>query len=106
MVLSRPASWAPGQLRPHCHDVELQILVPTQEPFKPRLTFDATADFHVYELEWTKTSARFSVDGALLYLGRSTSIVGLPRNVLLTIWASSSADWAGPSPDGERPSKL
>jgi hypothetical protein len=72
-------------------------VTPTQEPFKPALDFDPTADFHVYEMEWTPASARFSVDGTLLYTWtKHIDRLKLPQNVLLTIWASSSAAWAGP----------
>jgi beta-glucanase (GH16 family) len=72
-------------------------VTPTQEPFKPVLDFDPTADFHVYELEWTPTSARFSVDDAVLYTWtKHIERLKLPQNVLLTIWASSSVAWAGP----------
>lgn len=72
-------------------------VVPTQEPFKPALDFDPTADFHVYEMEWTPAGARFSVDGELLYTWtKHIDRLKLPQNVLLTIWASSSAGWAGP----------
>jgi endo-1,3-1,4-beta-glycanase ExoK len=75
-------------------------VAPTQEPFKPTLDFDPTADFHVYEVEWTPASARFSVDGALLYTWtKHIERLRLPQNVLLTIWASSSASWAGPVGD-------
>jgi beta-glucanase (GH16 family) len=72
-------------------------VVPTQEPFKPALDFDPTADFHVYEMEWTPAGARFSVDGTLLYTWtKHIDRLKLPQNVLLTIWASSSVGWAGP----------
>jgi beta-glucanase (GH16 family) len=72
-------------------------VAPTQEPFKPALDFDPTADFHVYEIEWTPASARFTVDGVLLYTWtKHIDRLKLPQNVLLTIWASSSAGWAGP----------
>jgi beta-glucanase (GH16 family) len=72
-------------------------VVPTQEPFKPALDFDPTADFHVYEMEWTPAGARFSVDDALLYTWtKHIDRLRLPQNVLLTIWASSSTGWAGP----------
>jgi len=72
-------------------------VAPTQEPFKPTLDFDPTADFHIYEMEWTPVSARFSVDDRLLYTWtKHIDRLKLPQNVLLTIWASSSAGWAGP----------
>jgi endo-1,3-1,4-beta-glycanase ExoK len=69
---------------------------PTAKPFKPTLGFDPTEDFHVYTIEWTPESARFLVDDALLYTWTEhIDFMKLPQNVLLTIWASSSASWAG-----------
>jgi endo-1,3-1,4-beta-glycanase ExoK len=74
-----------------------QSVTPTQFPQLAPLPFDPTADFHEYAIEWTPTEARFVVDGVVK---RSWSAqierLKLPQNILLTIWASSSAGWAGP----------
>ena len=74
-----------------------QSVTPTQFPQLATLPFDPTADFHDYAIEWTPTEARFVIDGVV---ERSWSAqidrVKLPQNILLTIWASSSAGWAGP----------
>ncbi|RYZ08728.1 MAG: glycosyl hydrolase family protein [Myxococcales bacterium] len=76
-------------------------VTPTAKPFKPALAFDPTADFHVYTMEWTPESARFLVDDALLYTWTEhIDLMKLPQNVLLTIWASSSAAWAGAVGEG------
>jgi beta-glucanase (GH16 family) len=70
---------------------------PTQDPFTQPLSFDASADFHTYTMEWTPSGAFFSVDDELRYTWtRNIDLMNLPQNVLLTIWASSSAAWAGP----------
>jgi len=70
---------------------------PTQDPKKYSLGFDASADFHEYTIEWTPESARFLVDGVLAHEWTSRiELMNLPQNILLTIWASSSAAWAGP----------
>lgn len=71
-------------------------VTPTQSPQLEALGFDASADFHVYAIEWTPEGARFSVDERQIY-GWTQNIdrMKLPQNVLLTIWASASADWAG-----------
>jgi beta-glucanase (GH16 family) len=69
---------------------------PTQYPQLATLGFDPSADFHVYAMDWTAAEASFSVDGQVLH--RWNAEIGrlkLPMNVLLTIWASSAADWAG-----------
>ena len=67
---------------------------------KSALGFDASADYHVYEIEWTPAGARFSVDGvAAQTWTRHIDRMKLPQNVLLTIWASSSIAWAGPVTD-------
>lgn len=70
---------------------------PTQDPKKYSLGFDASADFHEYTIEWTPESARFLVDGAPAHEWTSRiELMNLPQNILLTIWASNSAAWAGP----------
>lgn len=72
-------------------------VTPTQDPHKEALGFDPSEDFHVYTIEWTPTEARFLVDDELRYTwSEHIDLMTLPQNVLLTIWASSSAAWAGP----------
>jgi endo-1,3-1,4-beta-glycanase ExoK len=69
---------------------------PTQDPKLVDLGFDPSADFHVYTIEWTPAGARFLVDEAVLHTWTThIELMGLPQNVLMTIWASSSVDWAG-----------
>jgi beta-glucanase (GH16 family) len=71
-------------------------VTPTQFPELVDLGFDASADFHEYEIEWTPEYVRFAVDGEQRHQWtQHLALLGLPQNVLLTIWASSSADWAG-----------
>lgn len=73
-----------------------QSVSPTQDPHKESLPFDPSEEFHVYTIEWTPSSARFSVDDELKYTWtQRIDLMTLPQNVLLTIWASSSAGWAG-----------
>jgi endo-1,3-1,4-beta-glycanase ExoK len=74
----------------------VQSVSPTQYPQLATIGFDPAADFHVYAMEWTASEARFSIDGQTLH--RWNTEIGrlkLPMNILLTIWASSAADWAG-----------
>jgi len=69
---------------------------PTQYPMQVALDFDATADFHVYAVEWTPTNVRFLVDGIAKHEWHYLiSSMKLPQNILLTIWASSAVGWAG-----------
>lgn len=69
---------------------------PTAEPHLPTLSFDPTEDFHVYAAEWTPESARFLVDDEVVYTWtKHIDRLKLPQNVLLTLWASSAASWAG-----------
>ena len=71
-------------------------VTPTPEPLIKPLGFDASADFHVYSIEWTPSSARFSVDDTLLREWTThIDLMTLPQNVLMTIWASDSVGWAG-----------
>lgn len=72
-------------------------VTPTQFPQLVDLGFDASLDFHEYTIEWTPQGASFYVDGQLRHTwNERIDRFGLPQNVLLTIWASASADWAGP----------
>ncbi|MBC8133565.1 MAG: glycoside hydrolase family 16 protein [Deltaproteobacteria bacterium] len=70
---------------------------PTQYPAVVPVGIDPSADFHIYGIEWTPNDARFTIDGELKHTW-STQIgrLKLPQNILLTIWASSAAGWAGP----------
>ncbi len=70
---------------------------PTQDPQVVNLGFDAETSFHQYDIEWTPAGVKFFVDGTLLRTWTANiSRLKLPQNILLTIWASSSASWAGP----------
>ncbi|HEX6271885.1 MAG TPA: glycoside hydrolase family 16 protein [Polyangiaceae bacterium] len=70
---------------------------PTPDVFRDALSFDPSAEFHVYTVEWTPESARFLVDDEERHVWtRNIGLMTLPQNVLLTIWASSSSGWAGP----------
>lgn len=69
---------------------------PTQDPHKYALGFDSSQDYHTYDIEWTPAQATFKVDDILVYSWNSKiSLMNLPQNILLTIWASSSPGWAG-----------
>jgi len=75
-------------------------VTPTPDPLIKPLGLDPSADFHVYTIEWTPTSARFSIDDTLLREWTThIDLMTLPQNVLLTIWASGSPGWAGPVTD-------
>lgn len=68
-----------------------------QYPKLVQLSFDPSADFHDYVIEWIPGRARFSVDGTVLHeTTEEMARMVLPQNILLTIWASDSAGWAGP----------
>lgn len=73
-----------------------QSVRPTEDPLSVDLGFDAEADFHQYDVEWTPASVQFSIDGKLLRTWtKEIARMTLPQNILFTIWASSSAQWAG-----------
>jgi hypothetical protein len=70
---------------------------PTQDPQVVNLGVDAETAFHQYDIEWTPVGVKFLVDGTLLRTWTANiSRLKLPQNILLTIWASNSASWAGP----------
>ncbi len=71
-------------------------VTPTQDPQVVDLGFDAETDFHVYDIEWTPAGVKYFGDGVLLRTWTSNiALLRLPETILLTIWASSAADWAG-----------
>lgn len=89
MVYTGPPTQAPVQ----------QSVTPTQFPELANLDFDPSSDFHVYGIQWTPTDARFSIDGAVRHVWNTDiARLNLAMNILLTIWASSAADWAGALP--------
>ena len=51
----------------------------------------------MYGIEWTPVDVKFTVDGATVHTW-SAQIARMkrPQNILLTIWASAAAGWAGP----------
>jgi endo-1,3-1,4-beta-glycanase ExoK len=70
---------------------------PTQDPTLYALGFDSSLDYHEYTIEWTPEEARYLVDGKLAHTWtKAIDLMTLPQNVLLTIWASDAASWAGP----------
>lgn len=73
-----------------------QSVSPTQDPLIVSPGFDAETAFHQYDIEWTDTAVRTLMDGVLMRTWtKEVSRMTLPQNILFTIWASSSADWAG-----------
>ena len=74
-----------------------QSVTPTMHPQRVALGFDPSADYHVYTIEWTPAGARFLVDEVVRHTWSTRAdLLGLAQNTLLTIWASSTASWAGP----------
>jgi beta-glucanase (GH16 family) len=70
---------------------------PTQDAQLVDLGVDAEADFHQYDIEWTPAGVRTLIDGRVLRTWTAhADLLTLPQNILLTIWASSAASWAGP----------
>jgi len=69
---------------------------PTQDPQVVDLGFNAETDFHLYDIEWTPAGVKYFADGVLLRTWTANiGLLKLPETILLTIWASSAADWAG-----------
>ena len=70
---------------------------PTQDPLVVNLGTNAETDFHQYDIEWTPGGVKYFIDGTLLRTWTAHSdLLKLPETILLTIWASSAASWAGP----------
>jgi endo-1,3-1,4-beta-glycanase ExoK len=72
-------------------------VTPTPDPLVVPLGVDAEADFHQYDIEWTPAAVKFFIDGTLLRTWTAhIDLMNLPETILLTIWASNAASWAGP----------
>ncbi len=68
-----------------------------QFPELVTLPFNPAAAFHTFAIEWVPGEARFLVDGTVMHTAtEEMARMVLPQNILLTIWASDSAAWAGP----------
>lgn len=77
-----------------------------QFPELVTLGFNPAAGFHTYAIEWVPGEARFYVDGALMHTAtKEMNRMVLPQNILLTIWASGSPDWAGPVNSSTAPTR-
>jgi beta-glucanase (GH16 family) len=58
---------------------------------------NAETDFHQYDIEGTPAGVKYFMDGTLLRTWTAhVDLLNLPQTILLTIWASSAASWAGP----------
>jgi beta-glucanase (GH16 family) len=81
-----------GAVNPQC----TTSVTPTQDPLVVNLGVDAETAFHQYDIEWTPAGVTTLVDGVALRTWTSRiALMNLPQTVLLTIWASSAASWAG-----------
>ncbi len=70
------------------------------------LGFDASKDFHRYEMEWCATSIRWRVDGRLGYERANwdpTPIPHLPMQFNVNLWHSRSKELAGRLAGGDLP---
>jgi endo-1,3-1,4-beta-glycanase ExoK len=103
---------APTKIQTNCQVYTGPVVEPpvttsvTPERFEEmvELGFDAEADFHVYTMEWTPVGVKFLVDGVeARSWNQEISRMKLPQNILFTIWASSSAGWAGAVDDTTAP---
>ena len=72
------------------------------------LDFDASEDFHRYEIEWCATAIRWRVDGRLAYERVSwdpTPIPHLPMQFNVNLWHSRSEELAGKLTGGDLPAQ-
>jgi endo-1,3-1,4-beta-glycanase ExoK len=73
-----------------------QSVSPTEDPLVVSPGFDAESAFHQYDIEWTTVSVKVLMDGVVMRTWtKDIARMTLPQNILFTIWASNSADWAG-----------
>lgn len=79
-------------------------VTPTPDPLITPLGFDAEADFHQYDIEWTPAGVKYSADGTLLRTWtKNIALLKQAQNILLTIWASNAPAWAGAITDTSAP---
>jgi len=67
-------------------------------PCRVDLGFDASADFHVYAIEWSPDRISWSVDGVTVHERRSwdpTPVPHLPMRLHANLWAPRSVELAG-----------
>jgi endo-1,3-1,4-beta-glycanase ExoK len=77
---------------------------PTQDPQIVNLGVNAETDFHQYDIEWTPAGVKTYIDGTLLRTWTAhADLLNLPETILLTIWASNTASWAGPLTSSSAP---
>jgi endo-1,3-1,4-beta-glycanase ExoK len=77
---------------------------PTQDPEIVNLGVDAETDFHQYDIEWTPNGVKTYIDGTLLRTWTAhADLLSLPETILLTIWTSNAASWAGPLTSSSAP---
>jgi beta-glucanase (GH16 family) len=75
-----------------------------QSPVVLDLGFDAAADFHDYAFEWEPGRIGWYVDGKLVYQTSNTGkIPEFPQQIMMNLWYSAAADWAGPTDDSKLP---
>lgn len=73
------------------------------------LGFDASENFHRYEIEWSPASIRWRVDGRLAYERVNwdpTPIPHLPMQLNVNLWHSRSEELAGQLAGGELPAQM
>lgn len=67
-------------------------------PTEIDLGFDAADEFHDYNIEWTPTGIRWSVDEQLVYERKAwapTPIPDRPLELNINVWTSRSKEFAG-----------
>lgn len=70
------------------------------------LTFDASADYHRYSIEWEPHEVRWFVDHQLIHVRGAwepTPIPNLPMELFASIWAPRSTELAGELVDSDLP---
>ncbi len=77
-------------------------------PVMVHLGFDASQDFHQYEIEWCPDVIRWRVDGRLVHERVEwgpTPVPDLPAEFNLNLWRSRSVELAGRLPPGALPAR-
>lgn len=72
------------------------------------LGFNASEEFHTYEIEWNKNSIKWFVDGMIIYergIWSPTPIPNLPMEFNINLWHSRSKEFSGTLNKNNLPAK-
>ncbi|MGN6646280.1 MAG: family 16 glycosylhydrolase [Cytophaga sp.] len=84
----------------YSNEVQFNAITGNHQMFEKRyvLPFNPHEDFHNYAFTWTPSYIAWSVDGVEVYrqTGAHIAKMNRPQKLMMNVWPSRSAGWAGP----------